>query len=146
LTERCPFADQSVTFKLNQSETRATGLEGDRNFYRSQSEAATTRHADDIRVIGERLLREANARNWCSEFDEIVESLNRVLNIELERRMKTFTVTVPVTITLSVEAQNSDRASDVSDALYGLERYITSNYSSVTGAEIERHEIEADED
>lgn len=46
-------------------------------------------HLDDIALIGEILMDEANRRRWCSEYDEIVDVMNARLNVALPERDRT---------------------------------------------------------
>ena len=66
----------------------------------------------DIEIIFERLIEEAENRNWCSEYDSIVDDLDRRTHAYLPRRANDFTVTysVPVTVTISVTARDADAA------------------------------------
>lgn len=70
---------------------------------------AHANHELDIERIGERLMEEAENREWCSVYDEVINDLNRRLNVELPTREREFTVevdvsgTVRVTVTTSTE-------------------------------------------
>lgn len=63
---------------------------------------ALRHHADDIAVIGERLLSEARDRDWCSEYDDVVRHLNRSLHVELPIREEEYEVEVVDTYMVQV--------------------------------------------
>lgn len=69
---------------------------------------AKERHAEDIAMIGRRLRSEAEIRDWCVEFDDVVESLNIDLNVKLEERYQKYTVvrTFEVIETVEVNAKS----------------------------------------
>lgn len=43
-----------------------------------QVSARDTHHQEDLRTIADALLREAQERDWCSEYDGFVEKINRI--------------------------------------------------------------------
>ena len=61
---------------------------------------AETLHREDIEKIGETLMREADYREWCSEYDDVVKGVNSALHVSLPTRHVSaaiqFTVTVQV--------------------------------------------------
>lgn len=67
-------------------------------------------HRQDIALIGETLMEEAEARNWCEQYDEAVATMNERLNVELPTRSRPYTVAVNVTVTVSVSATSDDDA------------------------------------
>jgi hypothetical protein len=73
---------------------------------------AEQRHRADIERIGERLIEEAEQREWCGEYDAIVDDLNRSLQVELPRRMRQYRVTEQwvVTVQTITEASDEDEA------------------------------------
>ena len=105
-----------------------------KNLYDDQKQ----KHIEDIQTIGDRLIEESNERNWCEEFDDIIEQVNQKMHIPLAPRKQDFEVTVYVTVSVSQEvtvtARNEDEALqlvkdnpmefvDVDDALYEELRY-----------------------
>ena len=74
------------------------------------------RAAEAIATIGAELMRQAEARDWCSEYDEVISALNERLPEEYrlprrERRQRmTFTVTETITrgVTLSGMAYSAE--------------------------------------
>ena len=71
-----------------------------------------------IQIIGDRLIQESNDRNWCNEFDEIIDDVNRALPgwLQLPVREReyevTWTETYYVTVSRSetVTARNAEHA------------------------------------
>lgn len=86
-----PVEDSEVTL-LN---TRVRDLE-------ESLRQALRHHADDIAVIGDRLLSEARDRDWCSEYDDVVRALNHRLHVELPIREEEYEVEVVDTYTVQV--------------------------------------------
>lgn len=74
--------------------------------------AARELHESDIATIGETLLSEAESRNWCSEYDEVVSGLNRQLNVSLPLRTRSYSVTAMIEVRVTVEATDTDDADD----------------------------------
>lgn len=85
---------------------------------REQSESTLRdkriQHHQDVQQIGERINAEAADRNWCSDYDEIVDELNQKLHVSLPERTENFEVTVDLRyrVTVEVEAKNGDDAVD----------------------------------
>ena len=75
-----------------------------------QRRQAEQRHRDDIALIGETLIEEANRRDWCGQYDEAVDSLNESLSVQLPLRERDYTVAVPVTIYIQVTACGDEEA------------------------------------
>lgn len=77
------------------------------------------RHVADIATIGEKLIGEANDRDWCEEYDTIVEELNGDLHITLPVREREFTVEVSVVLTITVNAKDEadarEKAGQIAD-------------------------------
>lgn len=76
---------------------------------------------ESIRTIGEALIETAENMNWCSEFDEWVDIVNRRLafGYELPTRIQEHKVeveisgTVSVTTTITVEARSQEHAEEL---------------------------------
>lgn len=64
---------------------------------------AREQHANDIQLIGERLIEESEGRNWCHEFDQIIDEVNEKLTgpNQLPLRMQKFEVEVRVSAVVS---------------------------------------------
>ena len=79
-----------------------------------------------INMIGERLITESNDRNWCGEFDEIIDDVNNALPMWLQlptrereyevRWTETYTVTVCRSTT--VTARNEEQACEIAADAY----------------------------
>ena len=72
---------------------------------------------NDWDKLGGLLMKEANDRDWCSEYDRLVDSWNSDFELlELPVRKKTYNVEVSVTatytVTVQVEAEDDDAAID----------------------------------
>jgi len=108
-------------------------------------------YRDDIELIGARLIEEANDRNWCHEFDEIIETLNRSLHQDLPLREREYEVTVSYSVytssTVTVTARDEDGAiemvresfSDYVDVRESLEDAV--RYNGVDLDEFEAEEV-----
>lgn len=73
---------------------------------------ARASHSADISTIGDALKEKAGSREWCSEYDEFVEDLNRRLTYDLPLREREFDVEIEATyrMTVSVTATTEDDA------------------------------------
>lgn len=107
------------------------------NIYVSEARAAdawmekhdTIRQAafDAIRIIGERLIQESNDRNWCSEFDQIIDDVNSSLPAPflLPVREREYNVSWSETYTITVRryetvtARNEEDACNLVDDMIG---------------------------
>lgn len=61
----------------------------------------SSRHSRDIALIGGVLQEEAENRDWCSDYDDIVDRLNSDLHVELPVRETEHEVEVTGTVTVS---------------------------------------------
>ena len=94
-------------------------LRNDRQWHRIN----TLTHSRDtaMKIIGDRLIEEAESRGWCAEFDEIIEEVNAELpsGWELPTRKREYEVQVTVTgkitttTTVTVEASSEQAARDM---------------------------------
>ena len=75
-------------------------------------------HEADIKCIGDRLMAEAEEREWCNVYDEVISELNRRLHVELPVREREYTVEVEVTGTLRVlvVATSESDAQDIAES------------------------------
>ena len=80
-------------------------------------------------LLGQAILEQAEERDWCREYDEFAESW------DLPTRRKNFRVTV----TLTVQAQDEDSASDLVDSGLRISEY-DDHVVSGPYTEIEREE------
>lgn len=88
---------------------------------------ARIKHEQDIERIGERLMQEASDRDWCREYDGVVDSLNRHLNVCLPVREQDFTVTFTVSVDVQVpqSATDGETAVDFARECFGSEDIIS---------------------
>jgi hypothetical protein len=87
------------------------------NDLRTRLDVSRRQHREDIATIGERLLSEAEDRDWCGEYDSIVEELNAALTVELPVRKRDYTVRVSVQVDISVTAADEDEARDLAQQI-----------------------------
>lgn len=85
------------------------------SYWQERATTAERRHADDIALIGDRLIEEAQSREWCAEFDRIVDDLNGSLHVELPRRVRDYEVRVSLTIRIN-EARDEDDAMEQAES------------------------------
>jgi len=79
-----------------------------------QLRMARNNHASDINTIGERLIELAEAKGWCSEYDEEIEKLNADLCVPLPTRSHEYIATFTVTVEFeSTDASASDIMGDI---------------------------------
>lgn len=90
--------------------TRIEALTDSVAVLREQLLTSRDKHRADIATIGAKLTEEANDRRWCSDFDEIVDSLNSDLFVTLPTREKEYQVTVMVRMEITVSAKDEDDA------------------------------------
>lgn len=90
----------------------------------SFSSTRRSNHENDIRIIGESLIAEAEARRWCADFDRWVEKINNQLHIELPTREREYSVTATYTVTIreTLHAVSEDAAIDLFREEHGLGR------------------------
>jgi len=78
-------------------------------------------HHADIDRIGSRLLNEARQRDWCGEYDAIIEDLNVDLHVPLPRREFTYECRVAIHsyVTVTVRAHDEEDVVEVAAAMIG---------------------------
>lgn len=76
---------------------------------------------DAINLIGNRLLQEAEDRQWCSEFDEIIEDVNQHLPAEFRLPARTKDYSVSWTETYTVTVRRTESASEVTSPEFAIE-------------------------
>ena len=74
-------------------------------------------HRADIDAIGERLMKEAERRDWCAEYDTIIDELNVGLNVELPTRERSYTVTATVRVEITLDARDEDHARSIAGSI-----------------------------
>jgi hypothetical protein len=92
----------------------------DRNaFYREDAAKAHRQHHEDLALIGERLITESVERDWCGEYDSIVDDLNGSLHGELPLRYQEMVMVFEVRVPVRVRPGDEDDA--ISDARQEIE-------------------------
>lgn len=77
-----------------------------RNNYRRQ-------HEEDIQLIGDSLLYEADQRSWCDDYDKFVAGLNQQLTVKLPERETEWTVTLTYSVIVTRNLMATDRAAAI---------------------------------
>jgi capsid protein len=78
-------------------------------------------HIQDIKLISDALMEQAEDRDWCDQYDNFIEELNTRLSIELEERTKEYEVEIEVTqtrtqrVTVTIKARDEDQARELID-------------------------------
>lgn len=77
---------------------------------------------NDWKLLTDRLTKEANDRDWCSEYDNVLAELNEILSVfKLPAREQDYIVHTSVTMTynigISVKATNLSNAKDLVDGM-----------------------------
>jgi len=92
--------------------------------------------AKDFKIISDALLYQADKRNWCGEYDDVVDEVNEELSgyYKLEIRERDFdieiTSDITVTETITVRARNLDDAIEKAEEEFDLEESVArGNYS-----------------
>lgn len=69
-------------------------------------------HRQDIEHIGAKMIAEANRRDWCEIYDDVVDDLNNQLHVELPVREHDYSVelTYQVRVTATMTARDADAA------------------------------------
>ena len=78
---------------------------------------ARANHVGDIGVIGKALRDEADERDWCDDYDNFVQEVNKHLHVELPVREHDYVVTATFSVTLryTVSAQSEDDAREMGE-------------------------------
>lgn len=82
---------------------------------------ATPEHEKDVALVGERLLAEATERNWCIEFDCMLDDLNEALTVRLPTRRKPFKVRAVFTVAMTTEVEAISDADALNKAREALQ-------------------------
>ena len=77
-------------------------LTSEREEARGRASVYSRQHREDINTIGAALIEQADRREWCGEFDDLVEETNRRLHIDLPTRSRSYRIEVPVTVTVAL--------------------------------------------
>lgn len=91
---------------------------------RSDVRQAKANHEADIAHLSSALLDEAESRQWCSDFDEFVDTVNRKLHVELPTREREMTVRVAIYLDVDVRARDEDAAIEIAETqVRAIERF-----------------------
>lgn len=96
-----PAQEPEKTLEVQELERRIAQLNETIATLRNTVSATTQRHHEDIDRISERLILECVQRNWCSDYDKVVDDLNSQLHIGLQRREREYEVEVTVSYRLT---------------------------------------------
>ena len=115
----------------------------DRNYWQTNFGNSRNNHKSDIKMIGEALIAEADARGWCDNYDKFVNGLNNKLTVELEKREQEYEVsaTYLLKVSTTIKARNIDDANDQAADL-DLGDYNCSIRGDYDDIEYQDHEIE----
>ncbi len=152
LTEPTSMSVLEMAEEMRRLHTEVETLTTKVNDLTAEIAVVRQRHAADIERIGERLMQEADERDWCDEYDRVVDSLNRNLTIGLpsreDREKDTYVevsgyIRVPFCITVTVtHAYNADesdieqQAGEMVENNYGASELLSS-YANRSDAEVE---------
>lgn len=89
-------------------------LSADLRDARSDAAAARTNHEQDIDIIGNAFIEEADRRGWCSDADDFIDTLNRGLHLSLPERSSDYYLAVRVSGTTVVALSYGGLSTDVS--------------------------------
>lgn len=106
--------------------------------------AAKTRHTDDIEHIGSALIAEAEERGWCSQYDEFINKVNRILHIELETRERTYVVEVTAHVSMQVEVEASSLNQAIEFARDSVGNLDGRSYDDVSVTNIDIEDVSAE--
>lgn len=112
---------------------------------RQELDATERRHKKDIATIGQALLSEAEERDWCSEYDDVVRSLNDELCVELP--VRSMDATLDFLVTVSIDGATGDLLQRIQAGDYSWIRSsfsfevdgdgdVTCNYYGIAGVEL----------
>jgi len=124
---------------------RIAALEEQRRQYDNALQMERQRHEQDIERIGERLIQEAEQRDWCSEFDRVVNELNGSLHISLPTRSQDYDVTLTYTVTVNWSVNARDEEAAISQAQEEIGDYEIRQAVNAGAYEIDYESCEASE-
>jgi len=115
----------------------------DRNYWQTSSNNSRGSHRNDIKLISDDLMAEAEARGWCDDYDKFVSRLNSRLAISLEEREHEYEVsaTFLLKVSTTIKARNIDDANDQAADL-DLGDYNCSIRGDYDDIEYQDHDIE----
>lgn len=109
----------------------------------ADNRAVRGRHSQDIAIISERLISEADDRGWCDVYDDVVSDLNDQLYVKLEERSRDFTVEVRAMVTFKLTVENQTSKSDAEEiATDWIEHHAEDHISDVYEIDVRSAEAE----
>ncbi len=98
--------------KVQDLEERLKGAQEQIKRLDNEVSATMAKHRADIAAIGERLIAEAEDRDWCDTYDDVIKDLNQGLNVKLKVRVQPYVVDTIYTVTVrtTVTATDEDEA------------------------------------
>jgi hypothetical protein len=115
----------------------------DRNYWQTNCNNSRTSHRNDIKMISDALMAEADSRGWCDDYDKFVGGLNSRLVVSLEEREHEYEVsaTFLLKVSTTIKARNIDDANDQAADL-DLGDYNCSIRGDYDDIEYQDHDIE----
>ena len=102
---------------LAEANELVAALRGDCNILRERLRDYTNKVAQDTRLLSDKLIEEANRRNWCDEYDEIVDALNGLfLVLSIDQRTREYEVEVVLSGTITARTTVTVTAGSREDA------------------------------
>lgn len=101
-----------------------------------------TKARNAINTIGDRLITESNDRQWCSEFDQIIDDVNSELpfDLQLPTRSKDYVVTWTETYTVTVE--RSETVHEMRDEDQAID-YVRENAEALSGWDLQNYSFQS---
>lgn len=103
LLRRRPAASTIADVVQLRAQLAAATAEAER--HRQLADERLRLHQEDIARIGDRLRAEAGSRDWCHDFEDIVDRLNEHLTVELTHRGSPYLVDTTLTVDITVAAR-----------------------------------------
>lgn len=121
--ETCEEINAWLCDKIESLIRSLNSLHSEKKLFENRWHTSVEKHRDDIELISNALISEAESREWCNDYDEFVDRLNGHLHKELTTRYTTYSVeaTYSVTISADVKARSEEDAIAMFNDNEGLE-------------------------
>jgi hypothetical protein len=121
--ETCEEINAWLCDKIESLIRSVNSQQAEKILYKNRWETSIEKHRDDIEIISNALIAEAEKRDWCSDYDEFVDKLNGHLHKELTTRYTVYSVEATYTVTISrdVRALSEEEAIEMFNENEGLE-------------------------
>lgn len=87
---------------LAEANELVAALRSERDHAQERLHDYSNKVAQDSQILSEKLIEEANRRNWCDEYDEIVDALNGLfLVLSIDQRTREYEVEVVLSGTIT---------------------------------------------